>query len=954
MLLSFGHTKAGMSAARPQVLKHPHSAERGAPQRMASVTYDGRSFQIDGRRVWIVGGSIQHGRIPNELWADRLHAARLAGLNTVETAVLWNAVEPRPGQYEFTGSQDVRAFVRLAGEMGLHVILRVGPFTGRGWDMGGLPAWLCGQEDIVLRASNPTFLEAVSRYFSALSDQVRDLQVTATGEGGSLLAVQAEHQWTCGDNKAGAYLGDLSRYLRESGITVPVINANNLWQGAEGQIDGWVGDTAMYALVRQLGFVRPGQPRLIAEFGDGRLPRIGEPTDEEAPDVYGLQRRLGEALASGGQFCISPFCAPGSPEFWAGMAATGEHRFLAGASAIDAPLKETGVPGASFGPARRLCTFATRFARVLAAFDPEYRPVVQAPSMAKAGPIVAHLNGTQGSVAFIYSPETGSHRGQPIDLLRPNGSSLRVHLGKQRVSWAVFDINLGGHATLDYCGLNVFDTAGELLVCFGPGGTVGSLSINGTPIEIKVPKSRKPAVERLEGVTVVVVSEEMIDQTYIAGETVYVGVESVQRDGTPVSTGRQATRVSEDGSTKMIPGSKPGAAAKVSIGGWSVASTEEHAGGGSPRFAGIDGPGDLAELGTARGYGWYRVEMKAGATKKTRLAIPESADRVQVLVDGEPAGVLGEGPGASRDLSISIKKGERTLVLLADNMGRCAEGNSLGEKKGVFGQMYEVSPIKTPKPEIVESDPIIPLEMRSPLMEIRENDATLPERVVWKVMHRRKSPLHVSLGPSPARGVVLVNGEFAGLLDEGGVQSLMIAGEQLNRGNNTVEFAPLESPEPESTMAKLASSLSSVLSITECVNDLTGKAAWAFAKWEPPHETMFDPVSKSRLGDQTGPTWWCCEFEAAAGSAPLWLDLTGMTKGQVYLNGHNVGRYFRATADGEDVQPVAPVWLPSPWLREGRNELMLFDEHGGNPSKVRLAFDTGPGPISADGGAGDA
>ncbi len=914
---------------------------------MASVTYDGRSFQIDGRRVWIVGGSIQHGRIPHELWADRLHAARLAGLNTIETAVLWNAVEPRPGHFEFEGSQDIRAFVRLAGEMGLHVILRVGPFTGRGWDMGGLPAWLCAQEEIILRASNPKFLEAVSRYFSALADQVRDLQVTATGEGGALLAVQAEHEWTCADSTAGQYLRDLSRYLRESGITVPVLNANNLWQGAEGQIDGWVGDSGMYALVRQLGFVRPGQPRVIAEFGDGRWPRIGEPADGET-DMYGLQRRLAEALASGGQFCISPFCAPGMPGFWGGMASTGEHRFLAGASVIDAPLRETGVPGASFGPVRRLCTFATRFARVLAAFDPEYRPVVQAPSMAKAGPIVTHLNGTQGSVAFIYSPETGSHRGQPIDLLRPNGSSLRVHLGKQRVSWAVFDVNLGGHATLDYCGLNVFDTAGELLVCFGPGGTVGSLSINGTPIEIKVPKSRKPAVERLEGVTVVVVSEDMIDQTYIAGETVYVGVESVRRDGTPVLLGRQAIRVSEDGTTKTIAGSKTDAAPKVSLGGWAAASTEAHTTGESPRFAGIDGPADLAELGTPRGYGWYRIELKQSATKKTRLGIPESADRVQVLVDGVSAGVLGEGPGASRDLSVSIKKGDRTITLLADNMGRCSDGVALGEKKGVFGQVYEVSAIKTPKPEIVECEPIVPLEHESPLMQIRENDATLPERVVWKVMHRKKSPLHITLGPSPARGVVMVNDEYAGLVEDGGVLRLMIAGDRLNRGNNIVEFAPLDSPEPEGTMAKLASALSSVLDITECVTDLTGKAGWAFAKWEPPHETMFDTVAKSRLGEQDGPVWWRSEFNLEAGTdAPLWLDLSGMTKGQLYLNGENVGRYFVATASGERVEPGGPVWLPAPWLREGINELMLFDEHGGNPSKVRLSFDQERGVIAA-------
>ncbi|USN98134.1 MAG: beta-galactosidase [Phycisphaeraceae bacterium] len=920
---------------------------------MASVTFDGRSFQIDGRRVWIVGGSIQHGRIPNELWADRLHAARLAGLNTVETSVLWNAVEPRPGHFDFSGSQDIRAFVQLAREMGLHVILRVGPFTGRGWDMGGLPVWLLSQEGVRLRASNAPFLEAVSRYFSAVAEQVRDLQLTATGAGGALLAVQVEHEWTCGEDGAGAYLGDLGRYLREAGITVPAINANNLWQGAEGQIDAWVGDSGMYALVRQLGFVRPGQPRLIIEFGDGRWPRIGEEAPERA-DQYDLQRRLAEALASGGQYCVSPFCAPSVPGFWGGMAASGHHRFGADASLIDAPVTETGVPTPSFGPVRRLSTFAMRFARVLAAFDPEYRPVVQAPAMAKSGPIVTHLDGAQGSVAFVYSPESGM-RGHAIDLLRPNGSSLRVHLGRQRVSWFLFDVHLGGHATLDYCGLNVFDAVGELLVCFGPAGTVGMVSINGTPMEIDVPKGRKPSVERLEGVTVVVVSEDMIDETFIANGMVYVGVESVTRHGSPVPHGKQWTRVTSDGETKTVSGSKGDSIPRVSLGAWEAASTEEHATGSSPRYAGIDGPKDLAELGTPRGYGWYRIELKSGATKKTRLAAPQSADRVHVLLDGTPQGVLGEGPGASPDVSVSLKRGSHTLVVLADNMGRCWEGASPDERKGVFGQLYEVAPIKTPKPEIVESTPISPLGHESPLMLMRANDATLPERVTWKVMHRRKSPLHITLGPSPARGALLVNDRYISLVEHGGVIGLMLEEERLNRGHNTIEFAPLESPEPDSSMAKLASALSSVLEVRECASDLTGKAEWAFAKWEPPSDAQFDVVPKTKVGEQAGPVWWRCEFELSGLSArALRLDLGGMTKGQVYVNGHNAGRYFKATADGTAVPPAGEMWLPGPWLREGANELMLFDEHGGNPSKVKLAFDSGARPIAADGdGSGD-
>jgi beta-galactosidase len=734
---------------------------------MATVNFDGRSFQIDGRRIWIVSGSVPHAQTPRALWADRLHAARKAGLNTVETSVVWSAVEPRAGHYAFEGEHDIRAFIELASEFGLHVILRVGPYVGRGLDLGGLPVWLLSQAEIKLRASNPVFLEATSRYFAALADQIRDLQVTATGTGGALLAVQVEHEWTCGSDEAGIYLRDLSRYLREAGITVPAINANNLWQGAEGQIDGWVGDEGMFPLVRQLGFVRPGQPRMIAEFGGGRLPRIGEDAPE-ATDPYDLQRRLGESLAAGAQYNLVPFAAPAFHGFAAGSAIDGPNRLLAPGDQAAAPVDCAGAPTVSYGPVRRISSFASRFARVLAASDPEYRPVVQDPSADHQGPIVTHMNGNQGSIAFLFSPKSGkSLTGQRVELLRPNGTPLGVHLGKQRVSWCLFDVHLNGHAVLDYCGLNVLDAVGELMVCFGPGGTVGELAINGTPIEIQVPKGRKPAVERLEGVTVVVVSEEVVDQTYFGDGAVYVGVAGVTRTGEPIPGDKPYVTVLPEGKPKSTSATKPASDPKIALGPWSAADNDAHIAGDSPRYAGIDGPADLASLGTPYGYGWYRAAIKQSATKKVHLASPGLGDRAVLLVDGEPAGVLGEGPGAAPELSVSLKKGDRTLVLLVENAGRRIDGTDNGETKGLANGIIEVSAIKAGKPEIVEGDPILPLKHDTPIMHVRENDAAFPERLVWKIMHRKKSPLHIALGPVPVRGVLLINEAFVRVLETG-------------------------------------------------------------------------------------------------------------------------------------------------------------------------------------------
>ncbi|MFG0334967.1 MAG: beta-galactosidase, partial [Maioricimonas sp. JB049] len=148
---------------------------------MATVTHDGQSFMIDSRRIWLVAGQMDYGRIPAEAWADRIHAAKLAGFNAIATSIPWALHEPRPGQFDFKGEHDLRRFVQLIHQAGMLCILRPGPYIGAGWDMGGIPDWVARKTDIKLRAASAPFLEAASRYITAVAEQVRDLQVTSPG-----------------------------------------------------------------------------------------------------------------------------------------------------------------------------------------------------------------------------------------------------------------------------------------------------------------------------------------------------------------------------------------------------------------------------------------------------------------------------------------------------------------------------------------------------------------------------------------------------------------------------------------------------------------------------------------------------------------------------------------------------------------------------------------------------
>ena len=73
-------------------------------------------------------------------------------------------------------------------------------------------------------------------------------------------------------------------------------------------------------------------------------------------------------------------------------------------------------------------------------------------------------------------------------------------------------------------------------------------------------------------------------------------------------------------------------------------------------------------------------------------------------------------------------------------------------------------------------------------------------------------------------------------------------------------------------------------------------------------------------------------YDAAThGTGPFKLYLPGMRKGQIWLNGQNVGRYWQ-------IGPQEAYKLPVSWL-QAENELLLFDEEGATPENVWIGID---------------
>jgi len=147
-------------------------------------------FELDGKPFPVVAGEFHPQRYPAEYWEEAILAMKAAGLNTISIYVFWSQFEPVPGVFDFTGANDIRAFVALCARHGMHVILRAGPFCNAEFLLGGLPAWLYGKP-LVERSDDPLYLDLVGRYYAALGKHLKGM---FWGQGGPIISTQVENE----------------------------------------------------------------------------------------------------------------------------------------------------------------------------------------------------------------------------------------------------------------------------------------------------------------------------------------------------------------------------------------------------------------------------------------------------------------------------------------------------------------------------------------------------------------------------------------------------------------------------------------------------------------------------------------------------------------------------------------------------------------------------------------
>ncbi|MDR2683465.1 MAG: beta-galactosidase [Dysgonamonadaceae bacterium] len=252
-----------------------------------SFEIKGGEFVYDGQPLRIISGEMHYPRIPHQYWRHRMKMLKGMGLNAVATYVFWNAHEPQPGQWDFTGDRNLAEYIRIAGEEGLMVILRPGPYVCAEWEFGGYPWWLQNVPGLELRRDNEQFLRYTRLYINRLYQEVGNLQIT---KGGPIILVQAENEFGSYVSQRKdipleehrAYNAKIVQQLKDAGFEVPMFTSDGSWLFEGGATPGALptanGEGNIENLKKVVNEYHDGQgPYMVAEFYPGWLDHWAEP-----------------------------------------------------------------------------------------------------------------------------------------------------------------------------------------------------------------------------------------------------------------------------------------------------------------------------------------------------------------------------------------------------------------------------------------------------------------------------------------------------------------------------------------------------------------------------------------------------------------------------------------------------------------------------------------------------
>lgn len=207
----------------PLLINHLNMGGKNPKGEEINVT--SRYFTRNGK-PWIgVMGEFHFSRYSRENWHRELAKMKAGGITIVSTYLFWIYHEEIEGKMDFGGDNDIRAFIEECKDVGLDVVIRIGPWAHGECRNGGFPDWLL-KKDYKLRDNNEEYLAIVKKWYQSIYNEVKGLFYK---DGGNIIAVQIENEFV--DN--AEHLAKLKEIAVECGFIAPIYTVTG-WNSASG------------------------------------------------------------------------------------------------------------------------------------------------------------------------------------------------------------------------------------------------------------------------------------------------------------------------------------------------------------------------------------------------------------------------------------------------------------------------------------------------------------------------------------------------------------------------------------------------------------------------------------------------------------------------------------------------------------------------------------------------
>ena len=981
----------GSFAVRAHAFGWPNNNDSIFPPLPAAkpyVNFDGRGFIIHGKRTYIVAGELQYPRTPRAMWRERLLRIKRAGYNTVQTYAFWNYHEPVEGQFDFSGEKDLNAYLQLIHSLGLYAIVRMGPYVNAEWDTGGLPVWLRFKPGLRPMSDNDQFYRALDPYFNKL---VPILVANQINHGGPILMIQLENEHVLpggvggGTDLPDAYYKWYYKKMRYMGLQVPLFfsglnhsddpagdapfdtsRRTSPWYSTEFWT-GWVGvygvDPARAKKLERATW------KVIAYGGAGYTHYTmagGTDFDTWNNNEQAASYDFGSPIGQAGDLRVSYYYCKRAAMFATSFAPL-----------LSNSLAQEGSDGAK--PTNSAIQITNRqgpAGEALFLNNPTPTPV---PTQIKIGggayPAAGPITLAPGEIVPIL-------RGYPL------ASGVNLTLAAARL------LGVARHGTLTT--LVVYGHPGEPVELhfaaahiYAIGAQPGlSVAAGNAVLKTMVPNAA-PRVSLFHAgsqtVRILTMRTEMADRTWFlkGGSLIACGPDYVG-DVQQASNGTFRLATEQSGLTapahplpyllylpnaaspplKLVPVSAPNEktaiAAPPALGSWQMDASVPRAqpGCNDAGWKASDEPLPMGADGDYSAYAWYRTTVSAPAAGAYQLNLSDAGDWVSCFVNGWHAAstdvqVRYENP-APRHLAVTLSAGPNKLAFLTAHYGRNKLFNYYGslqtiDAKGISGPVTLTKSAGTTQPlnafrwQADDQAPGDAAQQAAPSLDM--------SGPAWANASTATDVFHGRIGWAWFRAVLPnVTGPhrrvyFHSIDDTG---TVYLNGKQIaaDVGINADAFVSLDSGWKEGGPNVLAVAVQNTagaggllgeVRLESGIEDGTEIRDWKM-KGGVSVPAFAAPVWKPLTGGNSGiPTFYHTTFTMITPSLTgphliLRATFDGLSRGFMWLNGKCLGRY-------PEKSPINGLYLPESVLRNGKNDLVIFDEDGDVPAGIKIVVE---------------